>query len=788
MLLRSGKRRDHWPFALLALNAGLWYLTTFFTKLLPHPFFTRLNLAFGVLLPLAAVQFFRAFIADENRLMQQINRAALFIAALIIATTATPFYQHIVVRTAVLAYVIVFLVAPLAMLFVRSRQATSRFEGGRLAFLTAVGGLAAFFTLIEYLPYLGVEIPPVGTVLVLVFLYMLYQSVLQYRLIDLYELAGRLGVLTALSFTLAAILWLLVHFGGQRYFLHAVVASLAVLVLVDPVRSRVREKIGQVLFRDRFDLEGHVLALRRTVAHVLESNDLSIVLMNGLEQSRRVTHASLYLLREGRRHYDLVGHLGPEPVPRLEMAPAGPLLERLKRDGFVILENVERALSEQRHIGEDREAETLYEIAQTMRAMHSSVCLPVESQEGDLYGILSVRDERLLDAFSPEEVQLLAGLAAQAAIALENSRQYQQLKERDRLAAMGEMAAGLAHEIRNPLGAIKASAQFLTETGLSTPGDEDPDEFLDIIVEEVDRLNRVVSTFLDYAKPSKGDPRPTDVNLALDRTAHFIRPECQAVGTELTVELDPELPLVRIDLEQFRQVLLNLTQNALQAMAGGGSLRLETARVMRAGEAWAEIAVRDTGPGITDDVLPKLFVPFVTTKERGTGLGLALSQRIIAAAGGRILVRTRIGEGTTFLVRLPGSVERTSRVELPETVEPEEAEAADVERSGRREPVETTPDTAGPESPHPESPDPESPHPESPHPESPHPESPHPESPHPESPDPESPHPESPHPESPDAEAEVQSRSSTTSSTASGPKPSVEKGAGERPTDAVTSR
>lgn len=667
VLLRSRKRRDHWPFAVFALNAGGWYLTTFLTKLLSVTFFERLNLAFGVLLPLAAVQFFRVFIADENRLMQQINRAAMVFAALIVATAMTPFYRHLVVRTAVLAYVIVFLFASLVLLFARSRQASSRFEGGRLAFLAAVGGLAGLFTLVEYLPYLGVELPPVGTLLVLVFLYMLYQSVLQYRLIDLYELAGRLAVLTVLSFTLAAILWLLVHFGGQRYFLHAVVASLAVLVLVDPMRSKVREKIGQFLFRDRFDLEGQVIALRRTVAHVLEIDDLAEVLMEGLERSRRVTHASLYLLREGRRHYDLVGHVGPEPVPRLEMAPAGPLLERLRRDGFVVLENVERGLAEQRAFGEDREAETLYEIAQTMRAMQASVCLPVESEDGDLYGILSVRDERVADAFSPEEVLLLAGLAAQAAIALENSRHYQQLKERDRLAALGEMAAGLAHEIRNPLGSIKASAQFLSE---GPAEDEDPAEFLDIIVEEVDRLNRVVSTFLDYAKPSKGDPQPTDLNAALERTAQLIRPECSKQNTALELELDAATPLVRIDLEQLRQVLLNLTRNALEAMPEGGTLFLSTRAVSRRGDEWAEIAVRDTGPGITADVLPKLFVPFVTTKQGGTGLGLALSQRIASAAGGRIVVRSRAGEGATFVLRLPGS-ERASRVPADSKSAPE---------------------------------------------------------------------------------------------------------------------
>jgi signal transduction histidine kinase len=280
----------------------------------------------------------------------------------------------------------------------------------------------------------------------------------------------------------------------------------------------------------------------------------------------------------------------------------------------------------------------------------------IRSERGDLYGLLSVRDERLRDAFSPEEIQLLRGLAAQAAIAVENSRLYRSMKERDRLAALGEMSAGLAHEIRNPLGAIKASAQFLVDEEAANPSPER--EFLDIIVEEVDRLNRVVSSFLDYARPSKGDPAPTDVNAAVMRTMQLLGAECAAADVTFTTELDAEAPKVRIDVEQLRQVLINLVQNAVQAMETGGAIQIRTRSRERHSisgrtSRYVEIRVTDTGPGIPQRVLKNLFVPFVTTKDRGTGLGLAISQRIVIAAGGRIEARTHAGEGTTFVVTLP---------------------------------------------------------------------------------------------------------------------------------------
>jgi signal transduction histidine kinase len=231
------------------------------------------------------------------------------------------------------------------------------------------------------------------------------------------------------------------------------------------------------------------------------------------------------------------------------------------------------------------------------------------------------------------------------------------MKERDRLAALGEMSAGLAHEIRNPLGAIKASAQYLAEE----PDPRAAGEFIDIIVEEVDRLDRVVSSFLDYARPASSNPTPIDVNVAVGRTAQLLLPECEAAGVGCSVDLDERISPVRIDAERLRQVLINLVQNAVQAMDGSGRVGIETRALPanRTHGASVEIRVSDTGPGVPQRVLRHLFVPFVTTKDRGVGLGLAVCQRLVAAAGGTIEVKSPAGAGTTFIVRLPAANDAT---------------------------------------------------------------------------------------------------------------------------------
>jgi signal transduction histidine kinase len=231
------------------------------------------------------------------------------------------------------------------------------------------------------------------------------------------------------------------------------------------------------------------------------------------------------------------------------------------------------------------------------------------------------------------------------------------MKERDRLAALGEMAAGLAHEIRNPLGAIKGAAQFLVPQGRG-----DDDEWLQVIVEEVDRLNGVVTQFLDYSRPLKSTPAPTDVNDVLERTAKLVRAELPA-SVELVLDLGARLPRVQTDAEQLKQVLINLFRNAVQAMPGGGKIFVATSipdeglRLLRPPDT-VELRVRDTGPGIPEEHRENIFVPFFTTKEKGTGLGLAICQRLIRHHGGSISLLARPpGEGAEFVIRLPAVIE-----------------------------------------------------------------------------------------------------------------------------------
>jgi signal transduction histidine kinase len=430
-------------------------------------------------------------------------------------------------------------------------------------------------------------------------------------------------------------------------------AAIVILVLFEPMRQKVEEYIHRAFFRERVDLERAVQSARRQLVHVLEVRELTQVVMSALEESRRATGAALYLRDPLGSNFDLGFSFGPAAPPRIDDASARPLLERLGSHASVVLEELRENVAERRKreagtgSGED---ERLLAAAEVLGPLKDGVCLAIRSQGTSLVGVLIVKDDRVSDAFSPDEVALLEMLAVQIGVVLENSEQYRRMQERDRLAALGQMAAGLAHEVKNPLGAIKGAAQLLSEP---EDGELDPSsrEFVGIILEEVERLDRVVRSVLEYARPAKGNPGAVDVNGIVKRTLQVLA-SARDGATSVEAELADDLPFVRADAEQLRQVLMNLVQNALQATNDAGKVRLFT-RKRRGAADLVEIAVQDDGPGITPQVLKSLFVPFFTTKERGTGLGLAISQRMVEEMGGRIEVATQPGAGSTFTVVLP---------------------------------------------------------------------------------------------------------------------------------------
>src|SRR4051812_36925416 len=248
-----------------------------------------------------------------------------------------------------------------------------------------------------------------------------------------------------------------------------------------------------------------------------------------------------------------------------------------------------------------------------------------------------------VDASAPDEIGALGREFNAMAAALDEREQ--RLIRSERLAAVGKIAAQITHEVRNPLSSIGLNAEMLEE---ETQGEAR--KLARAIVKEVDRLTEITEEYLRFARLPRPKLEREDLGELMKSLVAFMHQELEGRGVTVDARLDPSLPAVAADEHQLRQALLNLMRNAVEAMRDGGRLTL-TAGVVDDGR-FVELTIADTGEGIAADHLPKIFDPFFSTKEGGTGLGLALTQQIIVEHGGRIEVRSDPGRGTTFVVRL----------------------------------------------------------------------------------------------------------------------------------------
>ncbi len=219
------------------------------------------------------------------------------------------------------------------------------------------------------------------------------------------------------------------------------------------------------------------------------------------------------------------------------------------------------------------------------------------------------------------------------------------MKRAERLAAIGSMAAGLAHELRNPLASMSGSIQLLG-AGMALSGDEL--RLMSIVLKEANRLNTLISDFLQYARPSLAQLQPMELAEIARSTATLFRSDPSRDQFELSMDLENDL-VVKGDAGQLNQVLWNLLANACEAMPGVGRIRIVVSKIANE----AELQVCDNGNGINSEDLPYLFEPFYTTKSRGTGLGLAIVHSIVQGHGGWVLVQSEKGKGSIFSVRLP---------------------------------------------------------------------------------------------------------------------------------------
>lgn len=665
VVLRDRKREQFVLFAVFCFNLGLFNLSRFFFGFSGFSFFGWFAMTISLLLPWSADRSLSSFVpAVDHRGAGRIQRyTGFFLVIAQMVVLIVPSVEKTSIWEAVPILLSIYVVGGLLYATTRVWRAARAAEGTAAAPRLRYLFYASVIALALGSPF----VPGLGPIVTAVYLYFVAQTLVRERLLDLPEVALRIAsiailivVVTSLyAILLLWILWIPTNDAGRRslFMFNAAVASFAVLVLMEPVRTEIESRLESWFLRDRPVLRRILLQLRQKLTGVIATDEMAKLVMAELEASNRVTRASLYLLDRQGTSLTLAGHLGPAPTPKLDLATRRPLFERMLETGPVLRDVLER---QQERAGAEMKAE-LGDVLETMTQLKASLALPIirkperdeDPRDGaDLLGALFVDDERLLEPFSREEVELFEGVVAQAATTIQNSEVYEARKERERLAALGEMAAGLAHEIRNPLGAIKGAVLVIDNARQGL--DPQTQEFMDVIVEEVDRLNRVVSQFLTYSRPFKGEMAPVDLETVIAGTVRLLNENHRQM---VEIDLGENIPTVPGDGDALRQVLHNLLLNAFDAVTHvkeprvGIELSMRHRGLIRT-DAVA-MTVWDNGPGLSQQTMTNLFVPFHTTKSGGTGLGLPISQRIVENHGGIIEVGNLSQGGARFTIILP---------------------------------------------------------------------------------------------------------------------------------------
>ncbi len=291
-----------------------------------------------------------------------------------------------------------------------------------------------------------------------------------------------------------------------------------------------------------------------------------------------------------------------------------------------------------------------------------------EAVESPIFGVFEVvrdltEDYRTIFEFQKRMVLSITGVMATLFLVLRfmvkrgeeilerRAMEQLELKERlsraERLSALGELTAGVSHEIRNPLGIIQSSAELLgRKMAVYEPGNP----VADIIVEESGRLNTIITDFLNFAVPKTPHLLPTDVKDVVEKNLNFIEPQIRENQILVTREFESDLPVVMTDQGLLYQAFLNILINAMQSMGSGGKIGVE----ISAKNHWVTVAFKDSGKGISDHVLGKVWDPFFTTKEAGSGLGLGIVRNIVKSHGGEVGIANRPEGGALVTVTLPG--------------------------------------------------------------------------------------------------------------------------------------
>ena len=665
-------------FALLTGLAGIWAAFLFLTAMPSEHdrslFLARLVYLFAAFVPAASCYFI--FVLGPRTPSKTDNTVLgflLFISLGFASTTFNPYLIADILRTPPAVVVVPGMLYIPFMLFVGLGSGYALYRGFRncrgivgarrnqLKFILISFLIAYTAALLHFLSaYIGVE-PIPHDFLMILFALLIGYAIIKHRVMDI-TVVMKEGLVHSVTIGLvlvpSSMVFLLILTQTDVPLSHAeagIIFTLMALIAIAAytIKTSTKDTIARTLFRSRYDMYDTLSNFSRALVTILDLKTLTAEIVDTLAKVIGISTASLYLLDNEKNAYILSSSYNPtrahEPVRTLNITDALPFY-LARSHAIVVRDDVDHGTHAR-------------PLVDSMKTMDAEVCIPLVNHD-ILIGFCSLGARTNHSMYSDDDLRLLTTLGHNAAIALDNAKLYEERKRSQilmhrahRLRSMETIAAGFAHEIRNPLTSIKTFIQ------LAPQRKDDPEfngYFYRVAADDVARIERLIQEILDYSRSREPDFKKEDLNDIVASSLYFIELNAYRNAMVIEKEFATDLPRVTLDRQQIKQVLLNLFLNAMDAMQTPGSrLQVKTHRIMKPDEEeWVQIEVADSGTGIPPINLERIFDPFYSTKHQstdreGTGLGLTIVHQIVQDHHGYIDVSSQPGTGTTFFVNLP---------------------------------------------------------------------------------------------------------------------------------------
>jgi signal transduction histidine kinase len=471
-------------------------------------------------------------------------------------------------------------------------------------------------------------------------------ALIKYRLLDIHVLI-RGGILySSLSgFILAVYVLLIKNIGemiSQAYTPKSLfVESMLILFLVymlRPFQRKAEDWIDRFFYVERYHYRRKFLEFNRALIELIDLEDVLGTTGRFISETLHIESIAILLFDEEGEEY--TSRYEENVREQLKIRRNSSLIRHLRKSGKgAVLEDL-------------RIEKGLEEAAEHMLSRGFSVAIPIMLKER-LIGLMVLGRKANQKDYTNEEIEIMDAFSNQASLAISRALMYRDMSLKDRqimqsekMASLGELASGIAHEIRNPLAIIAGSA----ETMKKREDREIKEEMVGYILEESDRINTMITNFLDFAKPKEPELVSCDIVEVIRKTIQLILPQARTQNVEVVGNFPQKPHYIEVDPELIQHAFMNIELNALEAMEHGGVLRIDVTH-----NQGGRVLIRfsDTGRGVPPKISQKIFDPFFTTKEGGTGLGLSIAHNIVESHGGTLTNTSNDVKGTTFTINLP---------------------------------------------------------------------------------------------------------------------------------------